>query len=140
MSTLTDTLFSDTTLFRSLCAVVAGEEVAHLGNGNGGGLFQRKAVNPGGDGRKGDGARADLRGDLQRGAVAGGEQRRLVLAAAVPHRADAVDDVVGLEVEALGVHRLPGRAAADPGAGRSEERRVGKECVSTCRSRWSPIH
>src|SRR3546814_8172938 len=22
--------------------------------------------------------------------------------------------------------------------GRSEERRVGKECVSTCRSRWSP--
>src|SRR3546814_16945906 len=23
---------------------------------------------------------------------------------------------------------------------RSEERRVGKECVSTCRSRWSPAH
>src|SRR3546814_5861406 len=33
---------------------------------------------------------------------------------------------------------------ADAGAGleddRSEERRVGKECVSTCRSRWSPYH
>src|SRR3546814_4974827 len=32
----------------------------------------------------------------------------------------------------------------DQGAGallkRSEERRVGKECVSTCRSRWSPYH
>src|SRR3546814_15387337 len=28
---------------------------------------------------------------------------------------------------------------ADP-AKRSEERRVGKECVSTCRSRWSPYH
>src|SRR3546814_4496716 len=28
-----------------------------------------------------------------------------------------------------------------PGHGlRSEERRVGKECVSTCRSRWSPYH
>src|SRR3546814_16152174 len=28
-----------------------------------------------------------------------------------------------------------------PGLGlRSEERRVGKECVSTCRSRWSPYH
>src|SRR3546814_5500611 len=28
-----------------------------------------------------------------------------------------------------------------PDAGhRSEERRVGKECVSTCRSRWSPYH
>src|SRR3546814_16140369 len=27
-----------------------------------------------------------------------------------------------------------------PVADRSEERRVGKECVSTCRSRWSPYH
>src|SRR3546814_14965518 len=26
------------------------------------------------------------------------------------------------------------------GVPRSEERRVGKECVSTCRSRWSPYH
>src|SRR3546814_18260020 len=26
------------------------------------------------------------------------------------------------------------------GITRSEERRVGKECVSTCRSRWSPYH
>src|SRR3546814_13501440 len=26
------------------------------------------------------------------------------------------------------------------GRERSEERRVGKECVSTCRSRWSPYH
>src|SRR3546814_12550732 len=26
------------------------------------------------------------------------------------------------------------------GTGRSEERRVGKECVSTSRSRWSPYH
>src|SRR3546814_11136077 len=25
-------------------------------------------------------------------------------------------------------------------AHRSEERRVGQECVSTCRSRWSPYH
>src|SRR3546814_20467880 len=31
--------------------------------------------------------------------------------------------------------------AQDPvRTGRSEERRVGKECVSTCRSRWSPYH
>src|SRR3546814_12115571 len=28
----------------------------------------------------------------------------------------------------------------NPKLGRSEERRVGKECVSTCRSRWSPYH
>src|SRR3546814_4222392 len=38
------------------------------------------------------------------------------------------------------------RAAAAGGAQlvllqeRSEERRVGKQCVSTCRSRWSPYH
>src|SRR3546814_20498652 len=30
--------------------------------------------------------------------------------------------------------------ANDPPRVRSEERRVGKECVSTCRSRWSPSH
>src|SRR3546814_11868492 len=29
---------------------------------------------------------------------------------------------------------------AQVGGTRSEERRVGKECVSTCRSRWSPYH
>src|SRR3546814_14049791 len=31
-------------------------------------------------------------------------------------------------------------AEAPAPARRSEERRVGKECVSTCRSRWSPYH
>src|SRR3546814_3315857 len=33
-----------------------------------------------------------------------------------------------------------GRIARCGRRGRSEERRVGKECVSTCRSRWSPYH
>src|SRR3546814_14561508 len=43
-------------------------------------------------------------------------------------------------VELLGEH-LGHDASADPDEGeRSEERRVGKECVSTCRSRWSPYH
>src|SRR3546814_15525292 len=32
----------------------------------------------------------------------------------------------------------PARRAARRAGGRSDERRVGKECVSTCRSRWSP--
>src|SRR3546814_14006534 len=37
--------------------------------------------------------------------------------------------------------RLRGSAALrQPELFRSEERRVGKECVSTCRSRWSPTH
>src|SRR3546814_13103818 len=42
-------------------------------------------------------------------------------------------------------HREVGGDAPDyldplDGLGRSDERRVGKECVSTCRSRWSPYH
>ena len=32
------------------------------------------------------------------------------------------------------------RRTEDPVGDRSEERRVGKECVSLCRSRWSPYH
>src|SRR3546814_18030970 len=32
------------------------------------------------------------------------------------------------------------KTQADARVTRSEERRVGKECVSTCRSRWSPYH
>src|SRR3546814_5303400 len=45
----------------------------------------------------------------------------------------AADDLFGL---------APGAEVtteANPDS-RSEERRVGKECVSTCRSRWSPYH
>src|SRR3546814_13453454 len=34
-----------------------------------------------------------------------------------------------------GYIRIGGRLSV-----RSEERRVGQECVSTCRSRWSPYH
>src|SRR3546814_12388911 len=40
------------------------------------------------------------------------------------------------EVSGIGSHQ---RYRPDLCA-RSEERRVGKECVSTCRSRWSPYH
>src|SRR3546814_12540475 len=32
------------------------------------------------------------------------------------------------------------RGEGSKAVSRSEERRVGKECVSTCRSRWSPYH
>src|SRR3546814_6597526 len=37
-------------------------------------------------------------------------------------------------------HRGHRRDRPGPRHRRSEERRVGKECVSTCRSRWSPYH
>src|SRR3546814_18109574 len=39
-----------------------------------------------------------------------------------------------------GSTRFPHGVAVTHHALRSEERRVGKECVSTCRSRWSPYH
>src|SRR3546814_19505688 len=39
-------------------------------------------------------------------------------------------------VNALGGYGARGKSEA--AAERSEERRVGKECVSTCRSRWQP--
>src|SRR3546814_17272981 len=37
-------------------------------------------------------------------------------------------------------YREGAASEADHRFERSEERRVGKECVSTCRSRWSPYH
>src|SRR3546814_3706316 len=54
--------------------------------------------------------------------------------AAAVHRADRQDDAGHLGLAA--------QAADDDvdAARRSEERRVGKECVSTCRSRWAPYH
>src|SRR3546814_5740226 len=45
-------------------------------------------------------------------------------------RSSATPDFRGRTVPVQRVVMLP----------RSEERRVGKECVSTCRSRWSPYH
>src|SRR3546814_15901225 len=64
---------------------------------------------------------------------------------------DSVDAYFAMRKVSIG----PGRVAGQPAIllnnkplfqhgtldqGRSEERRVGKECVSTCRSRWSPYH
>src|SRR3546814_20525559 len=46
-----------------------------------------------------------------------------------------------LNQKAIEVERDSGfTVKAYPDDARSEERRVGKECVSTCRSRWSPYH
>src|SRR3546814_10418710 len=77
-----------------------------------------------------------------------GDEHRVVAEAAVaarrPHRL-----AMHLPLHRFGVAVRPGEAegAGEPGppvagAGsqRSEERRVGKECVSTCRSWWSPVH
>src|SRR3546814_1115198 len=44
------------------------------------------------------------------------------------------------QIEVAPAQREWARQLADLVEQRSEERRVGKECVSTCRSRWSPYH
>ena len=46
----------------------------------------------------------------------------------------ALEPFVGLTLEEFTA------AVEDLGGSRSEERRVGKECWITCRSRWSPYH
>src|SRR3546814_8690189 len=55
--------------------------------------------------------------------------------ALLPHTAEVVFSILENE-------KRPVSAVADYTElrDRSEERRVGKECVSTCRSRWSPYH
>src|SRR3546814_1585047 len=67
----------------------------------------------------------------------------------VEDRAGRIDHRI-VAVVAIGEHRVDrgdraarrhrGARAFDQIGQRSEERRVGKECVSTCRSRWSPYH
>src|SRR3546814_10788477 len=46
----------------------------------------------------------------------------------------------GMPVGAASAASFPARCRLNQRSWRSEERRVGKECVSTCRSRWSPYH
>src|SRR3546814_15782255 len=77
---------------------------------------------------------ADPAGNLDIGAAI--VERRLV---GEPFRGGDMERRTGIaRIErAGGIIELRPR---DGAANRSEERRVGKECVSTCRSRWSPYH
>src|SRR3546814_16003086 len=47
-----------------------------------------------------------------------------------------IPEGMGVIVRTAGMERSKTEIKRD----RSEERRVGKECVSTCRSRWAPYH
>src|SRR3546814_13771296 len=70
----------------------------------------------------------------------------LPLGIALPFVITSHDSYQWLLLGALGLSgvvvqlSLTGALRLAPVAVRSEERRVGKECVSTCRSRWSPYH
>src|SRR3546814_15637426 len=54
-------------------------------------------------------------------------------------RAAKTASILGGAAAGMAVGALKERVGNTVG-GRSEERRVGKECVSTCRSWWSPYH
>src|SRR3546814_16204136 len=80
----------------------------------------------------------DLRqGAAQRMPEQGGGQRGMCgycpESAGDPERQHAAGEIQAGEQEQR-------KGCVEPVEVRSEERRVGKECVSTCRSRWSPYH
>src|SRR3546814_3584331 len=50
------------------------------------------------------------------------------------------EEAAGDDPDPIRMNFLEQRAFHGTMSMRSEERRVGKECVSTCRSRWSPYH
>src|SRR3546814_18351409 len=113
-STRTDTLFPDTTLFRSHDAT---------------GLDRRQIV----QGYK----------ELQLGIICVVDQEaqnvnllKFQPFSSYPSQVEvwvdgAFHSHAGCALESVAISKMPHR---------SEERRVGKECVSTCRSRWSPYH
>src|SRR3546814_17860245 len=68
-------------------------------------------------------------------AISSGSALRNPFAPAVPATSSVLVNV-GRTVDS----RTPDLRYSSRAASRSEERRVGKECVSTCRSRWSPYH
>src|SRR3546814_4658554 len=73
----------------------------------------------------------------------GGRARQWRLARLLPARWEDLAAALRLSDRRRGVRcGLCPRHCARPEllGRRSEERRVGKECVSTCRSRWSPNH
>ena len=108
-----------------------------------------------GGGTKTVGVLADMNGEVLNYKVGGpsnpndiGErQARNVLTSIIRELADAeegwIDSVYAGISGAIGNEALLRRAVSEacPDAKiRSEERRVGKECVCQCRSRWSPYH
>src|SRR3546814_12331945 len=134
-STRTGTLFPYTTLFRSF---LAGDK-----------LEQRRLACAVGADHADDSARRKRKIEIfeeQLVAERLGQSFRLDHLAA--EALGCLDDDLRLARRAVGLLFHQFVNGADTGLalglprfrGRSEERRVGKECVSTCRSRWSPNH
>src|SRR3546814_11176108 len=64
------------------------------------------------------------------------------MAAAIGGDASAMraTSTIAANLAASPIHRSLTAALTQAGLARPEERRVGKECVRTCRSRWAPYH
>src|SRR3546814_11964685 len=102
-----------------------------------GGFARARDAGDAGEGAQGNGGGDAL--EIVRGGAVDGELLAGALAAGGGHGdAAAAGEIIGGEA-AFGGEDILQRALRDDAA-RSEERRVGKECVSTCSSRWSPYH
>ena len=77
---------------------------------------------------------------LVRGALADGDRDRAAALARQTQRLAMI--ITGDPDMTAAAEHARGLIEQDPAvlSGRSEERRVGKECQSVCRSRWSPYH
>src|SRR3546814_15921816 len=124
-ATRTETLLSDTTLFRSHVAAVPATAA-----------FLDFLVH----GARNEIARSQV---LERGRIALHEALAVLVQQDAAFAAHAFGNQHARAGHAGGVE-LPEfeilQRQAGAGGHRSEERRVGKECVSTCRSRWSTYH
>src|SRR3546814_19016712 len=80
---------------------------------------------------------------VERGIAPSGVAEQL-LVRVVRHRRQQVERRAHLLVSGIGQRKIvaeqPELVDRGQGGERSEERRVGKECVRTCRSRWAPYH
>src|SRR3546814_18343265 len=64
----------------------------------------------------------------------------VAMATPLPPSSHALATSSGPILQAKGMTKRYGGLVANGDIDRSEESRVGKECVSTCRTRWSPYH
>src|SRR3546814_5870408 len=102
-------------------------------------IVQRVACEPGGS-RLSLSCNTDLTFDAIDAIVAAGLPRPLLVAEVDPEL-PWLDGSAAVDEDFFdAVVTPPGPHPKLFGLPRSEERRVGKECVSTCRSRWSPYH